>query len=90
MIARYIVLGLSYAAIIVWTVYLVRCEGKRLYALAPLLWLINVAAFWSYRLLDGLTNPQVMNDWSVGIYFQALITILGAGIIALRDGLKKC
>lgn len=92
MILRYIVLGLSYAAIGVWAIYLARCKGKWLYALAPLLWLTNVALFWTYRLFiyQPGSDLEFINEWSLGIYFHGLITLLGAGWIAMREDVKRC
>lgn len=91
MILRYLVLSLTYAAIIIWVIYLLKCRKKWLYALAPLLWLINAGAFWTYRLLidpAGL-NPSMLNDWSAGIYLHVMITLVGAGVIAVWEG-KRC
>lgn len=91
MTLRYIALILSYAAIIVWAIYLAKCKGKWLYALAPLLWLINVAAFLTYRvcIYQGL-DVVLLNSWSLGVYVHGLITLLGAGVIVLREEVRKC
>jgi energy-coupling factor transporter transmembrane protein EcfT len=92
MIGRDIVLGLSYAAIVVWAFYLVKCKGKRLYALAPLLWLMNVAAFFTFRVFfyqPGI-DVQLLNGWSLGVYAHGLITLLGAGVMVVREEVGRC
>jgi hypothetical protein len=92
MISRYLVLGLILAAIVVWLMFLALCKTKWLYTLAPLLWLGSAGAFWVYRLffyLPSANTSGMMNDWSVGIYAQAGITLIAMGVIGIVEK-KRC
>ena len=91
MILRYAVLVLGIAAIIVWAVYLLRCKGKWLYALAPMLFLVNATAFWVYRLFAAGFDVTIMNSWSVGIYLHAMLSLLAMGCVAnIEAKTKRC
>lgn len=89
MILRYAVLGLSIAAIVVWTVYLLRCKGKWLYALAPMLWLVNATAFWVYRLFTPGFDVTMVNSWSVGVYLHAMLSLIAMGSVAIGEASSK-
>ena len=90
MILRYIVLILALIAIGVWILYLIRCKEKWLYILAPLLWLINVAALWIYRLfIVTVLNADLLNTWSIAVYIHALITLIGAGVVMIAES-ERC
>jgi hypothetical protein len=89
MVLRYVVLGLALLAICVWSVYLLRCKGKWLYALAPMLWLGNATAFWVYRLCTPGFDVTMVNSWSVGVYLHAMLSLLAMGSVAIGEASRR-
>lgn len=81
---RYISLALSLAGLGVWLTWAKRNPGKRWYAVAPLTWLANVAAFYTARVLALPFSIETINIWSSTIHLHALILAIGGGFIYWR------
>lgn len=49
------------------------------------LWLLNVATFHLYRIF--FTNPNVyfLNNWSLGIHLQAVLSLAVVGVLLARS-----
>ena len=55
--------------------------------IAPLTWLINVAAFWFFR-LGGHLSPEELNIWSQIVYLHGLVLLAAIGIIEIMERRK--
>lgn len=80
---RYFALGAALYAVIVWIVA-ARKLGSWSYAIVPLLWVLNVAAFNAERLLcRGCLSVTALNSWSLGIQIHGIITLIGIAYILI-------
>ena len=76
-IIRYINLGLLFVAIIYWTWICIKC--KICGFIAPISWLVDVLAFYIFRLIV-LNNPTQQNIDSINLWSSLII---GHGILLL-------
>lgn len=78
---RVMSLSLALAGIIIW---LFGIRSRRMhwhFAVAPLSWLINVACFYTVRLIHLAIPVEYLNTWSSVIHMHALLLLTGAGVI---------
>jgi hypothetical protein len=68
-------------------IYLYLWRYVRGLVIAPLTWLINVAAFWCCR-LGGHLNPEELNIWSQIIYLHGLVLLVAIGFIEIMERRK--
>lgn len=85
---RLVVLACGLLSLIIWLRWALRSK-RWLYAVAPLLYLVNICAFYFVRLFvapieDPVIFPtqwvEFLNTWALVINLQAVFTILGVGI----------
>ena len=91
-IYRLIALVLAAAGIIVWMVWAGKNKGRRRIAVAPLSWLINVAAFYLCYLVQlyrHIVNYTFLNNWSLIIRLQSLALVIGLGLILIINEQRK-
>lgn len=87
---RLVIILLTLLSIAVWVGLAIRRRRQWLYAIPPLLWLVNVLVFSvvaygrSIGLLD--VDPITINVWSASILLLAVITTLGIGLVWLTEG----
>lgn len=73
-----ILLAASFAAWLMWSIR----SPQRLYAVPVLLWIANAGTFLAARALDAQFSIRLFNNWSLGVYIQAGITLVGIGFYA--------
>jgi len=77
---RYAIWIIAIAAIIAWIVFARRIRYIG-YALAVILYLINLIAFTTVRLVGpGAVDAMILNTWSLAIHLQGTLTLLLVGI----------
>ena len=91
-IYRLIALVMAVAGIIVWMAWAERNKFRWKIAVAPLSWLINIAAFYVCYLVQWYrhtTNYVFLNNWSLIIRLQSLVLVIGLGIILIINEQRK-
>ena len=58
------------------------------FAVAPIMWLVNVSLFYTVILIINQPPSEFFSLWSAVIRLQAIITIIAGGIIFL-DGRRR-
>jgi hypothetical protein len=72
------------ANLIVWVNHYRRNPYERWYTLAALSWLVNCGAFIFVR-FSTVLRPDTLNIWSAVIRLQALVLVLGVGLVISYD-----
>lgn len=86
MIERYLIqmvaLCLAIIGVATWTLWGLRHRSRRLYAVAPLSWLLHVMIYYMSVLIDNpIPGSEIYTSWSAVLRLHGVILILGAGII---------
>jgi hypothetical protein len=70
-------------SLILWLLWFWR-SPTRLYAVPILLWIVNALAFTATRQTNLLNlSPAFLNNWSLAVYIQAGLTLVGIGAYAV-------
>ena len=91
-IYRLIALVMAVAGIVIWMVWAERNKFRWKIAIAPLSWLINVAAFYLCYLSQWYRHTidyKLLNNWSLIIRLQSLVLVMGLGIILIINEQRK-
>jgi len=81
---RWLILAAAGIGILAWIAW------SRVYwryawaAVAPISWLLHVAAFHAARLAGAPLSAVTLNQWSIAIHLHALILLVGAPLIYRR------
>ena len=82
-VLRLVILALSFVGFATWYVWGHRTKHLPEASLV-FLWLLNVAAFHIYRLFFYQPNLIFLNNWSLGIHLQAVLSLAVVGVMLAR------
>lgn len=82
-VLRLIILALSIVGFATWYIWGHRAKHLPEASLV-FLWLLNVAAFHLYRLMCDQSNVIFLNNWSLGIHLQAVLSLAVVGVMLAR------
>lgn len=87
MTLRYVILLTSAAGIVVWLVWLRRNPHYRWAVVAPISWLLFVAAFHIIRLLDIHISIETLNIMGASLQLLGCILLICGAVIYRRGPL---
>jgi len=86
LIVQYLILAFSIGACQVWYLWARRNPKIAGYAVAPFLWALHRAVFYTvYFLLPSPKPVNLLNLWTAAINLQGMITVFLVGLVLLLE-----
>ena len=85
-IARVVIMALVFLSLVTLSVLAAKYPRYGGYMMLPGMYLINLGIFFLYRYAHYPLDAHeiaVLNLWSLGLYIQVLLSLLGAGLVLL-------